>query len=78
MGRDHTVLLISPGIIRWTDQDFGLPHLVALGGWLEAHADVRVEILDLGYEAGDHAALARTVFAVYSAWRLWVRRVEPA
>ena len=25
------VLLLSPGIIKWTDSDFGLPHLVSLG-----------------------------------------------
>ena len=55
------MLLISPGIIRWTDLDFGLPHLVALGGWLRARLGVRVEILDLNYEGGDHASLARTI-----------------
>jgi radical SAM superfamily enzyme YgiQ (UPF0313 family)/protein-L-isoaspartate O-methyltransferase len=56
-----TVLLISPGILRWTDQDFGLPHLVSIGGWLEAHCGVKVAILDLGYEACDRRALARTI-----------------
>lgn len=55
------VLLISPGIVRWTDQDFGLPHLVSIGGWLERALGVRVELLDLGYEGGDHRALARTI-----------------
>ena len=59
-----TVLLISPGIIRWTDLDFGLPHLVALGGWLRERLGVRVEILDLNYEGGDHAQLARTIDAM--------------
>lgn len=58
MTRAPAVLLISPGILRWTDQDFGLPHLVALGGYLRHHLGVRVEILDLQYEGGDHRALA--------------------
>ncbi len=51
--------MISPGIIKWTDTDFGLPHLVALGGWVRAKLGLRVEILDLGYEACDHRELAR-------------------
>lgn len=55
------VLLLSPGILKWTDADFGLPHLVSLGSWVQARTGVRVEILDLGYEAGDHHALARTL-----------------
>mgnify|MGYP003334802232 CR=1 FL=1 len=55
------VLLLSPGILRWTDQDFGLPHLVSIGGWLQRALGVRVELLDLGYEGGDHRALARTI-----------------
>ncbi|MFN3201642.1 MAG: radical SAM protein [Bradymonadia bacterium] len=60
--RAPAVLLISPGIIKWTDLDFGLPHLVSLGGYLLEHVPgVRVEILDLGYEGGDHRDLARTL-----------------
>ncbi|MCB9550205.1 MAG: radical SAM protein [Myxococcales bacterium] len=58
------MLLISPGIIKWTDLDFGLPHLVSIGGYLlekVGESRVRVEILDLGYEGTDHAGLARTV-----------------
>ncbi len=58
------VLLISPGIIKWTDADFGLPHLVSLGGYLEQHAGVRAELLDLGYEGGDLAQLSRTLDAL--------------
>ncbi len=61
MSRDPALLLISPGIIKWTDTDFGLPHLVALGGWIKAKLGVRVEILDLGYEACDHRELARRI-----------------
>ena len=56
---EPALLLISPGIIKWTDTDFGLPHLVALGGWVRAKLGLRVEILDLGYEACDHRELAR-------------------
>ena len=56
--RTPAVLLLSPGILKWTDLDFGLPHLVSLGGYLQAHTDVRVEIIDLGYEGGDHRHLA--------------------
>ncbi len=41
--------------------DFGLPHLVAIGGYLRAHLDVRVEILDLNYEGGDHEKLLSTI-----------------
>ena len=55
------MLLISPGIIKWTDMDFGLPHLVSIGGYLQAHVDVRVELLDLNYEAGDQGHLQRTL-----------------
>jgi radical SAM superfamily enzyme YgiQ (UPF0313 family)/protein-L-isoaspartate O-methyltransferase len=56
--RTPAVLLLSPGILKWTDVDFGLPHLVALGSYLQAHLPVRVEIVDLGYEGGDHRQLA--------------------
>ena len=55
------VLLISPGILKWTDMDFGLPHMVSMGGWLQAHTDVRVELLDLNYEGGDHHQLKATM-----------------
>jgi hypothetical protein len=58
-GREPAVLLVSPGIIKWTDSDFGLPHLVALGGFLQQHLDLRVEIIDLNYEGGDHRELQR-------------------
>ena len=61
MSRPPAVLLLSPGILKWTDTDFGLPHLVSLGSWVQARTGVRVEILDLGYEAGDHHALAQTL-----------------
>lgn len=63
-GRTPAVLLISPGIIKWTDMDFGLPHLVNIGGYLLHHFGentVRVEILDLNYEGTDHAHLQRTL-----------------
>ncbi len=59
--REPALLLISPGIIKWTDSDFGLPHLVALGGWVRTKLGLRVEILDLGYEGGDHRALLCTL-----------------
>ncbi|MDP6934639.1 MAG: radical SAM protein, partial [Myxococcota bacterium] len=59
MARQPCVLLISPGIVQWTDMDFGLPHLVSIGGWLRAHTGVRVEILDLNYEGADHQHLVR-------------------
>jgi len=55
------VLLISPGIIKWTDMDFGLPHLVSMGGYLKRELGVRVELLDLNYEGGDHHRLQRTI-----------------
>lgn len=60
-GRTACVLLISPGIIKWTDTDFGLPHLVSLGGYLHEHLGVRVEIIDLAYEGGDHLQLSRVL-----------------
>lgn len=59
--QDPCVLLISPGIIKWTDMDFGLPHLVAMGGYLQHHLNVRVELLDLNYEGGDHKQLLKTI-----------------
>ncbi len=55
------VLLLSPGIVNWEDQDFGLPHLVSLGGVLRRDTGVRVEIVDLGYEGGDRAHLERVL-----------------
>ena len=61
MSRAPAVLLISPGILKWTDMDFGLPHLVSLGGYLREQLGVRVEILDLNYEGGDHRDLERTL-----------------
>jgi radical SAM superfamily enzyme YgiQ (UPF0313 family)/protein-L-isoaspartate O-methyltransferase len=59
--REPGVLLISPGIIKWTDMDFGLPHLVSMGGYLQQHTNVRVELLDLNYEGGDHKHLLDTI-----------------
>ena len=62
MKQSPAVLLISPGIIKWTDMDFGLPHLVSIGGYLQHHLpDQRVELLDLNYEGGDHRGLAATL-----------------
>lgn len=61
MTRDPAVLLISPGILKWTDMDFGLPHLVSMGGYLRQHTGVRVELLDLNYEGGDHGRLLQTI-----------------
>ena len=64
MKRQHRtpcVLLISPGILKWTDMDFGLPHLVSMGGYLLralGSTRVRVEIMDLNYEGTDHQTLA--------------------
>lgn len=60
-GKAPCVLLISPGIIKWTDMDFGLPHLVSIGGYVQEQVDVRVELLDLNYEAGDHRHLERVL-----------------
>jgi radical SAM superfamily enzyme YgiQ (UPF0313 family)/protein-L-isoaspartate O-methyltransferase len=61
MTREPGVLLISPGIIKWTDMDFGLPHLVSMGGFVRDRLGVRVELLDLNYEGGDHQHLLRTI-----------------
>ena len=58
------VLLLSPGILRWEDVDFGVPHLVSIGGYLQHHLDVRVEILDLNYEGGDLRDLERRLDAL--------------
>ena len=60
------ILLLSPGIIKWTDLDFGLPHLVSIGGYLRQHLGdaVRIEILDVGYEGGDHRFLERKLRAL--------------
>ena len=55
------MVLISPGIIKWTDMDFGLPHLVSIGGYLREHLGVGVQILDLNYEGGDQQKLERTL-----------------
>jgi radical SAM superfamily enzyme YgiQ (UPF0313 family)/protein-L-isoaspartate O-methyltransferase len=58
---EPAVLLISPGILKWTDQDFGLPHLVSMGSYVKHHTGVRVEILDLDHEGGDHVSLLKTI-----------------
>ena len=49
--RSTRVVLISPGIIKYTDVDFGLPHLVAIGSYLQSRLPVDVSIIDLGYES---------------------------
>ena len=59
--RQPALLLISPGIIKWTDMDFGLPHLVSLGGYVQSKLNLRVELLDLNYEGGDHKHLERVL-----------------
>ena len=41
------------------DLDFGLPHLVSIGGYLRQHMRARVEIIDLCYEGGDPEHLSR-------------------
>lgn len=41
--------------------DFGLPHLVSMGGFVRHHTGVRVELLDLNYEGGDHKHLLETI-----------------
>lgn len=64
MKRSPAVTLISPGIIKWTDVDFGLPHLVAVGGYLQHHLGVRVELLDLSYEGTDHHGLVEKLEAL--------------
>lgn len=61
MSRDPCLLLISPGIIKWTDMDFGLPHLVSIGGYVRRETGCRIEILDLNYEGGDHRHLQKTL-----------------
>ena len=61
MSESPAVVLISPGIIKWTDMDYGLPHLVSMGGYLREHLGVRVELLDLNYEGGDHLHLLDTI-----------------
>ena len=63
--KEPCVLLISPGIIRWTDMDFGLPHLVSMGGYLRQQTGVRVELLDLNYEG-------ETTKVCCARWTLWV------
>ena len=59
--KQRTVLLISPGILKWTDMDFGLPHMVSMGGYVKAHTGVPVQVLDLNYEGGDHHQLERSI-----------------
>lgn len=48
------VVLLSPGIIKHTDRDFGLPHLVSIGSYLKSKFNIQIKIIDLGYEEGDH------------------------
>jgi protein-L-isoaspartate(D-aspartate) O-methyltransferase len=45
-----SVLLLSPGYGSRPDGNFGDPHLVALGSFLRATTQARVQIVDLGYE----------------------------
>lgn len=55
------VLLISPGVKTGRGADFGVPHLVSMGGLLRRELGVRVQILDLAHEAGGVRTLGRTV-----------------
>ena len=57
MSTSSRVLLLNLGSLTVGEQDFGLPHLVALGSYLQSRLPVRVEILDLGYEGSDLRAL---------------------
>lgn len=45
-----SVLFVSPAKSWRPDGNFGDSHLVALGSYLEARADARVEVIDLDYE----------------------------
>ena len=61
LSRPPCVLLISPGILKWTDMDFGLPHLVSMGGYLLrelGEKEVRVALIDLNYEGSDQQQLS--------------------
>lgn len=44
------VLLVSPGYTFSSDGNFGIPHLVALGSWLESQHGCDVHLLELDYE----------------------------
>ena len=50
MNRRISVLLLAPASTCGYEGDFGDPHLVALGSYLQAHTDADVEIVDLDYE----------------------------
>jgi len=62
------VLLVSPGSRGRLDGDFGDPHLVALGSYLQARTRARVEVIDLEYErfvaAGDPGRVFSREFSV--------------
>lgn len=62
------VLLVSPGCQGRLDGDFGDPHLVALGSYLQARAGAQVEVIDLEYErhlaSGDPGRVFSRDFAV--------------
>jgi len=44
------VLLLSPGNSCRPDGNFGDPHLVALGSYVQSRTEARVEVIDLDYE----------------------------
>ena len=53
------VVLISPRKIIESDNNFGIPHLVTLAGYLEKELDLRVELFDLNYENKDGRELTK-------------------
>lgn len=58
-GREPCLLLVSPGVLKPGDTEFGLPHLVSLGGLVRHRTGARVELLDLDLEPREPRHLER-------------------
>lgn len=62
-GKRVNVLLLSPGYAFARDGNFSNTHLVALGSYLQARTDARVQIIDLDYEAKLPAPAPQRMFS---------------
>ncbi|MDI7268942.1 MAG: cobalamin-dependent protein, partial [Myxococcota bacterium] len=55
------VLLVQPASYPSRAQDFGVPHLLALAGWVEREAGVEPLVLDLRHERDPDRALREAI-----------------
>jgi radical SAM superfamily enzyme YgiQ (UPF0313 family) len=62
--KEKGVLFISPRKIKESDINFGVPHLISLGGYLQQELNIRVEVLDLNYENNDIDVIVKKIISL--------------